>query len=72
MLDAAAEGAGVVYTTEAAIKDKVRAGKLEIALHQFASTSAGFYLYYPKRSQVLPKLRAFIDHIKSENKPETG
>ena len=66
MLDAAADGAGVVYTMEAAIKDKVRAGKLEIVLSQYASSSTGFYLYYPKRSQVLPKLRAFIEHIKSE------
>jgi DNA-binding transcriptional LysR family regulator len=68
MLDAALDGAGVVYSTEAAIRDKVRSGRLEIVLDQFACTSTGFYLYYPKRSQVLPKLRAFIEHIKSENK----
>lgn len=41
------------------------AGKLEIVLNQFAPNSAGFYLYYPQKSQVQPKLRAFIDHIKS-------
>jgi len=72
MLDAAADGNGVVYTTEDAIKDEVRTGKLEIVLNQFACTSAGFYLYYPKRSQVLPKLRAFIDHIKDESKLAAG
>jgi DNA-binding transcriptional LysR family regulator len=66
MLDAAVDGAGIAYSTEDAIKDKVRSGKLEIVLNQFGSASAGFYLYYPKRSQVLPKLRAFIEHIKSE------
>ena len=66
MLEAAADGAGVVYTMEAAIKDKVRARKLEIVLGQYASSSTGFYLYYPKRSQVLPKLRAFIEHIQGE------
>lgn len=26
------------------------------------------YLYYPRRSQVLPKLRAFIEHLRSEDK----
>jgi DNA-binding transcriptional LysR family regulator len=67
MLDAAVDGGGIVYTTEAAIKDKVRSGKLEIVLRPYACSSEGFYLYYPKRSQVLPKLRAFIDHIKHEN-----
>jgi DNA-binding transcriptional LysR family regulator len=66
MLDAAVDGAGIVYSTEEAIRDEVRSGKLEIVLDQFAYTSTGFYLYYPKRSQVLPKLRAFIEHIKSE------
>ena len=65
IVDAAADGAGVVYTMEEAIKDKIRAGKLEIVLGPYASSSNGFYLYYPKRSQVLPKLRAFIEHIKS-------
>ena len=68
MLDAALDGAGIVYTTEAAIRDKVRSGKLEVVLDQFTCTSTGFYLYFPKRSQVLPKLRVFIEHIKSENK----
>jgi DNA-binding transcriptional LysR family regulator len=68
MLDAATDGAGIIYSTEAAIRDRVRAGKLEIVLNQFACTSDGFYLYYPKRSQVLPKLRVFIEHIKGENK----
>ena len=67
-LDAALDGAGIVYTTEAAIRDKVRSGKLEVVLGQFTCTSTGIYLYFPKRSQVLPKLRAFIEHIKSENK----
>ena len=68
MLDAAVEGAGIAYSTEDAIRDEVRSGQLEIVLDQFACVSTGFYLYYPKRSQVLPKLRAFIEHIKSENK----
>lgn len=71
MLDAAVDGAGIVYSTEDAVRNKVRSGKLEIVLNQFASTSAGFYLYYPKRSQVLPKLRAFIEHVKTGNKLAT-
>ncbi|WP_413612505.1 LysR substrate-binding domain-containing protein [Bdellovibrio sp. HCB-110] len=65
-LKAAMDGLGIMYASEDAIKDKVESGKLEIILNQYAATSAGFYLYYPKRSQVLPKLRAFIDHLKSE------
>ncbi len=67
MRDAAIKGAGIIYSTEEAIRGDVYSGKLEIVLDQFACTSTGFYLYYPKRSQVLPKLRAFIEHIKKEN-----
>jgi DNA-binding transcriptional LysR family regulator len=64
LMNAAIDGLGLMYSTEDAVRDKVSAGKLEIVLNQFSATSTGFYLYYPKRSQVLPKLRAFIDHIK--------
>ncbi|WKL56706.1 LysR family transcriptional regulator [Asticcacaulis sp. ZE23SCel15] len=64
MLEAAVSGAGIVYTTENAIQNKVRSGELEIVLKPFACRSSGYYLYYPDRSQVLPKLRAFIDYVK--------
>ncbi|HEY8096918.1 MAG TPA: LysR family transcriptional regulator, partial [Methylobacter sp.] len=67
IMDAAVDGLGMIYSTEHALEDNVRAGKMEIVLSQFAANSAGFYLYYPKRSQVLPKLRAFIEHIKHEH-----
>jgi DNA-binding transcriptional LysR family regulator len=64
----ALEGKGIFYTTEDSIKPLVKEGKLEILLNQYVTTSTGFYLYYPKRSQVMPKLRAFVDHLKNEAK----
>jgi len=67
-LNAAVEGAGLMYTTEDAIQDKIKSGKLEIVLNSFAPTSTGYYLYYPQRSQVQPKLRVFIDHMKEQAK----
>ena len=27
----------------------------------------GMFLYYPGRAQMMPKLRAFIDHVKSRS-----
>lgn len=63
MQDAAVNGAGILYTVEDAIAENVKAGKLEVVLSEFASSSSGFYLYYPQRSQVQPKLRAFIQHL---------
>jgi DNA-binding transcriptional LysR family regulator len=67
-LEAAVDGYGLVYTNEDGITDKVESGKLEIVLNQFAPNSDGYYLYFPQRSQVQPKLRAFIDHIHDQKK----
>ena len=64
MLQAAADGAGVAYTMEDAVRNQVATGALEIVLKPFACSSEGLYVYYPRRNQVLPKLRAFIDCIK--------
>jgi DNA-binding transcriptional LysR family regulator len=68
IVEAATSGMGLLYFAEEFIRDKIEAGKLEVVLEQYAAVSDGFYLYYPKRSQVLPKLRAFIDHLKSEKR----
>lgn len=64
MIDAAVDGLGIIYTAEDALEEKVKSGKLEIILEKYKSSSTGYYLYYPKVSQVLPKLRVFIDHVK--------
>jgi DNA-binding transcriptional LysR family regulator len=67
MKDAASDGAGIIYTTENSIQSELEAGKLEALLKDYSTTSKGFYLYYPQRSQVLPKLRSFIEHIKEHS-----
>ena len=38
--------------------------RLEALLTRFAVTMPGLFLCYPSRHQVLPKLRAFIEHVK--------
>ena len=42
----------------------VKAGKLVHVLEPFAPMAPGVFLYYPSRHQMMPKLRAFIDHVK--------
>jgi len=42
-----------------------KAGKLVHVLKPFASTTPGVFLYYPNRHQMMPKLRAFIDHVRA-------
>jgi len=33
-------------------------------LEPYAPTAPGMFLYYPSRRQMMPKLRAFVDHVK--------
>lgn len=65
LVGAALEGVGLAQVpaplVSAAVKDK----KLVRVLDQFAPTTPGVFLYYPGHRQILPKLRAFIDHVKS-------
>jgi hypothetical protein len=42
----------------------VKAGQLTRVLEPFAAMAPGVFLNYPGHRQILPKLRAFIDHAK--------
>jgi DNA-binding transcriptional LysR family regulator len=69
MLGAAAAGMGLAQLPEPVAAGLVRAGKLVHMLKPFAPTAPGVFLYYPNRHQMMPKLRAFIDHVKSPSGP---
>jgi len=45
----------------------LKAGKLKQVLDDFAPSAPGMFLYYPSRHQMLPKLRAFVDHVQSRS-----
>lgn len=63
-LDAALGGVGLAQVPQPIAAAAVRAGRLEEVLTDHASLSPGVYLYHSGRRQVLPKLRAFIDHVR--------
>lgn len=62
----ARRGLGLAYVSEPLVTAEVGSGELEIVLGHIAASSPGLFLYYPSRAQVLPKLRAFIDHVKAQ------
>ncbi len=70
MLGAAIEGTGLAQVPEPVAAEPIRAGKLVPVLAPFAPMAPGVFLYYPDRRQMMPKLRAFIDHVKS--RAQTG
>ena len=65
MLGAAVEGLGLAQVPGPITVDAVKAGKLVRVLEPFAPLAPGVFLYYPGYRQMMPKLRAFIDHVKS-------
>lgn len=65
MLGAAAEGMGLAQLPEPMVAEGLKAGRLVHVLEPFAPVIPGVFLYYPGRRQMTPKLRAFIDHVKS-------
>ncbi len=67
MLDAALGGVGLAQVPQPFAASSVRAGRLEEVLAGCASQSPGVYLYHSGRRQVLPKLRAFIEHVRSRS-----
>ena len=67
---AAIQGLGLAYLAEPLVWDHQAAGRLEAALEAFGPCSPGAYLYYPSRTQMLPKLRAFIDYVLKHRPPD--
>jgi DNA-binding transcriptional LysR family regulator len=65
MLGAAIEGLGLAQLPEPLAAVGLRSGKLVQVLGAYAPVMPGVFLCYPGRRQIMPKLRAFIDHVKS-------
>ncbi|MEO6841395.1 MAG: LysR family transcriptional regulator [Bradyrhizobium sp.] len=68
MLGAAVEGIGLAQVPAPIAAGLVKVGKLVQVLAPFAPMGPGVFLYYPGHRQLMPKLRAFIDHVKSRSK----
>jgi DNA-binding transcriptional LysR family regulator len=57
-------GAGISFGMEESFRPAVERGELIPVLEDHCPRFAGFYLYYPSRRNVAPKLRVLIDHLK--------
>lgn len=67
MLGAAIEGVGLAQVPAPLATGAIAAGKLVGVLEQFSQMTPGVFLYYPGHRQIMPKLRAFIDHVKGRS-----
>lgn len=65
LLGAALRGVGLALVPQPVAQASLNSGRLRQVLAGTAAATPGVFLYYPSRRQVLPKLRAFIDHVRS-------
>lgn len=64
LLGAAVRGIGLAQVPEPIAADALASGRLVEALAAHAPIAPGMFLYYPSRRQAMPKLRAFVEHVK--------
>jgi len=67
LLGAAIQGLGLAQLPGPVVRAAIADGRLRALLTPFAVTTPGVFLYYPDRRQVLPKLRAFVEHVKNRS-----
>jgi DNA-binding transcriptional LysR family regulator len=64
---AALGGVGLMQAPGPVVRAAIAEGRLEPVLAGVAFETPGVFLYHPGKRQMLPKLRAFIDHIKAHD-----
>ena len=64
MVRAALDGLGLAYVIDSSVRELIAARKLVRVLEPFCQPFPGFFLYYPSRAQIAPKLQALVDFLK--------
>ena len=72
LLGAAIHGVGLAQVPRPLAGTAIADGRLRELLTRFAVTVPGVFLYHPGRRQVLPKLRAFIEHVRYRSADASG
>lgn len=63
MIKLAIAGAGITFGMEESFRPSIARGELVPLLEDYCPRFTGFYLYYPSRRNIAPKLRALVDHL---------
>ena len=65
MIKLAIAGAGITFGMQDTFRTAIARGELVPVLEDYCPHFAGFYLYYPNRRNLAPKLRALIAHLRT-------
>ena len=63
-MDAAVDGIGLAYVFESMVREHLSAKRLVRVLEEYCPPFPGYFLYYPSRAHITPKLRAFVDFMR--------
>jgi DNA-binding transcriptional LysR family regulator len=64
MIRTACAGGGITFGMEETFRPYVETGKLVPLLEDFCPPFAGFFLYFPNRRNLAPKLRALVEYVR--------
>jgi DNA-binding transcriptional LysR family regulator len=64
MVRSAMDGLGLAYTLESQVREELSSKRLLRVLSEFCPPFPGFFLYYPSREQLAPKLKALVEFLK--------
>lgn len=64
MIKLAVAGAGITFGMEESFRPWLGRGELIPLLEDYCPYFSGFYLYYPSRRNLAPKLRVLIEHVR--------
>jgi DNA-binding transcriptional LysR family regulator len=68
ILRLALAGGGITFATYETFRPFIEKGQLVSLLDDFLPPFPGFYLYFPQRRNMAPKLRALIEHVRQWGK----
>jgi DNA-binding transcriptional LysR family regulator len=69
LLGAAVRGLGLAQVPGPVAEARIAEGSVEVLLGRFAVMMPGLFLYHPGKRQMMPKLRAFIEHVRLRGPP---
>ncbi|MFC4311811.1 LysR family transcriptional regulator [Steroidobacter flavus] len=64
MIRTAVAGGGLTFGMEETFRPYLQRGELVPLLQRFCPSFAGFYLYFPDRRNLAPKLRTLVNHVR--------
>ena len=65
MLRTAIAGGGITFSPEEVLRPHIDSGELVPLLEAYLPPFPGFFLYFPQRRNLAPKLRALIEHVRN-------